>query len=462
MGASADVVVIGAGLSGLECAGELVRAGARDVVVVDAAGGDARGAASWRSTRPPHYERVTQPDRVGGRSLRWHGVVVRLEDWALEDPSWPRSVRAALRDGDDSLYEEVERDLTEWAGGSLLDETQDGRLPDVVSAALGTTGGAVPKAARRDAGGVHAYTPLDRCRDWSGPSGGRPAILAGHGALGLVVRGGRVTGVRVYAGDAEVISAGNVVLAAGTLENARLVAQLGGVDAGGGGFAGLNDHLVQGFVVRLSAAALGWHSPTDVSRYALGDAKSRSNVFARVRPASEVDGDGGDVLLDVWAMGEQLPSDHTVVRFQPAEDAPWTGTIAPGLAPADREVLAGQREALGRFWAEVSSGVRGRPDPPVFGDLLLEPRPFHRASEQVTACAAGAPVPYAWPLGSVDHESGLLALGGAHVEEDGRLRTVDGAHVVGPGTFPRSGAANPSLTTLALARRTARVLAAGG
>ncbi|KZS69055.1 hypothetical protein A4G26_07715 [Mycobacterium kansasii] len=62
--------------------------------------------------------------------------------------------------------------------------------------------------------------------------------------------------------------------------------------------------------------------------------------------------------------------------------------------------------------------------------------------------------------GSVDHEAGTPPLGGEHVNPAGRVPPAAGAYVIGPATFPRSGAANPSLTTLTLARHTARTLAA--
>jgi len=72
----------------------------------------------------------------------------------------------------------------------------------------------------------------------------------------------------------------------------------------------------------------------------------------------------------------------------------------------------------------------------------------------------GRPIAYCAPLGSVDHEGGLTPLGDV-LHESGEVSGISGLFVVGPGTFPRSGAANPSLTTLALARRTARTIAGG-
>lgn len=58
---------------------------------------------------------------------------------------------------------------------------------------------------------------------------------------------------------------------------------------------------------------------------------------------------------------------------------------------------------------------------------------------QVTGLPLGSPATYGWPLGSVDHEAGTLPLGGDLVDEHGGLRTVDGAYVVGPASFPVPG-----------------------
>jgi choline dehydrogenase-like flavoprotein len=59
-------------------------------------------------------------------------------------------------------------------------------------------------------------------------------------------------------------------------------------------------------------------------------------------------------------------------------------------------------------------------------------------------------VPYRCPLGTVDHEGGTLALGSECVGASSELRELPGVFVGGPCLFPRAGAANPSLTTLAL------------
>lgn len=458
MGESADVVVLGAGLSGLECASTIVAGGVDDVLVVEA-GGARTGAAvtaspGWASTAPPHYVCNGRKRAVlGGRSLEWHGVVLRLEDWALADPAWPESARSALRGqptGGGDFYEQVERELADWAGGSLIHQHQGQGLARVLP-----SGRAVPQAVRPDG---RAYTPLDRCTGWTVPGGrtGQPRVRTECQALTVVTRAGRVTGVQVRdmrTGDVDTVTTRTAVLAAGTLDNTRLLAQLAGADRPPT-FTGLNDHLVQGFVVRLQAAALGGPQPADAFEYMPGD-ESRSNVFARTRA---VPGSPDEVLLDVWAMGEQLRSDHNVVSFPHTERVPWQGLVTPALSEADREVLAAQRHELTKLWTRLAGR---RATDLHLPDFLGAPFAFDRALTRVMGEPPAAPVGYCWPLGTVEHESGTLPLGGAHVGEAGEVTAAAGGYVVGPATFPRSGAANPSLTTLALARWTAATLLTG-
>jgi choline dehydrogenase-like flavoprotein len=61
------------------------------------------------------------------------------------------------------------------------------------------------------------------------------------------------------------------------------------------------------------------------------------------------------------------------------------------------------------------------------------------------------PVRYQNWVGLSDHESGTIALG-EHLDDRFMSRHIPNLYVSGPCTFPRAGAANPSLTILALAR----------
>jgi choline dehydrogenase-like flavoprotein len=63
------------------------------------------------------------------------------------------------------------------------------------------------------------------------------------------------------------------------------------------------------------------------------------------------------------------------------------------------------------------------------------------------------------PLGSTHHEAGTLWMGSdpkdSVTDLNGRFHGIDNVYVAGPALFPTLGSANPSLTALALARKTA-------
>lgn len=432
---TADVVVVGGGLAGLEAALALRACGVPDVAVVD--GAASSRVARWRSTTPPHYpDAAPQHRRLGGRSLAWHGVTVRLEDWALAD--WPVSVATALTDGaDGGLYAETEADLTAWAGWPLdAPRERDAALLARLRELTGAGWAPVPRAVRGDG---RAYTPLRR---WQGHGQGR---VVGGAAVAVVVAGGRARGVQV---GARRYPAGSVLVTAGTLETTRLVAQARGPTQRR--YPGLHDHLVEGLLVRLPPDALP--APAFARRPA--DAAGRCALFARTHP------DPAGVLLDLWTMGEQRSSPAGGVVFDRPGAPPWPTRVEAGLGPGDDDVLAAGRAALRAVWQALTRGggapVRSAPQ---WSAFLAAAHPFPAAREQAAALPVGGAVGYGWPLGSVDHEGGTLPYGGP-LDESGQVRDVPGLWVAGPAAFPRPGAANPSLTTLALARRTARAIAA--
>lgn len=65
-------------------------------------------------------------------------------------------------------------------------------------------------------------------------------------------------------------------------------------------------------------------------------------------------------------------------------------------------------------------------------------------------------------IGTTHHEAGTLWMGTSDADSvtnlDGRFHHIENAYVAGPATFPSIGSANPSLTALTLARRTASII----
>jgi choline dehydrogenase-like flavoprotein len=138
----AGILIVGGGLAGLELAKHLDLAGVDDVLVIEAGAGhdlrhvySANDAAvadrlwtdehsdqyfvrSWESCTEPHFSVGSGiRQRLGGRSLYWHGVLLPVEEFALADPAWPASVVEELtyswQDGP-SLYARVQADLAAW------------------------------------------------------------------------------------------------------------------------------------------------------------------------------------------------------------------------------------------------------------------------------------------------------------------------------------------------------------
>jgi hypothetical protein len=75
---------------------------------------------------------------------------------------------------------------------------------------------------------------------------------------------------------------------------------------------------------------------------------------------------------------------------------------------------------------------------------------------------ATPPATFRDKIGTTHHEAGTLWMGTSEGDSvtnlDGRFHHVENAYVAGPAVFPSIGSANPSLTALTLARRTAHVI----
>jgi choline dehydrogenase-like flavoprotein len=288
-------------------------------------------------------------------------------------------------------------------------------------------------------------------------------VLADTEVIGVNVSSGQVRGVVVRNGSerpAE-IACTSVVLAAGTIESTRLALQaLTATDPGARPVAdGLTDHIVHGFVAPLDPAGLPAWVVEQAAREAFFVApltEARSNLFVRLYPNRL-----GAVILDAWAMGEQLPSAEGRIECVPDGDWPWQVRISTGLCAADHAVIDAQHQALRGFWREFCA-ITGRPASDMsgleFADFLRPPRTLHGVVPTIDDLPAGqAPVTWSSPLGSEYHEACTLALG-RMLDDDHRFPAVEGLYAAGPATFSRPGAANPSLTSLALARRLAGLL----
>ena len=145
-------------------------------------------------------------------------------------------------------------------------------------------------------------------------------------------------------------------------------------------------------------------------------------------------------MLDAWTMGEQRPTDASTVHF-PAGGAP---VFAVALTRDESDVLRDERRMLTDLCTQLQCPLE---DDGWEGGGV----DFSTARSRALA-QPGLAFSYWCALGTLDHEACSLPLGGAVVDTTGELRDVPRVFVAGPCAFPRAGAANPSLTTLALSR----------
>jgi choline dehydrogenase-like flavoprotein len=436
-----DVAVIGSGVSGAAVAVELIRRGV-DCLVLE--GGPDAGlahvsasaeTAGWADPRHdpwffPFFDRSDETvypmtagyrSRVGGRSLYWRGICLRIEPQALTE--WPPEIRDLL-EGDGGLYSQMEEALTRWTGRDALSAARTRTERELTRRlrSAGIDGAPTPRAIRLLPGdGWEAYSPTR-------------LLPRGHVRVTsrvTAVEPQSAGGFRLTTDEGvPLLTARQVVLCAGVFGNLRLAARLlGAVGAlEPGQLFSVTDHVASGVVLDLPCRA---HERLESSVYAGFHPQAGSNVVIDASPSE------GGTLVDMWAMGEQPP------------DAPLDMTIDDRAARvalsagrrARVEHRYGEQRALLEELAERLSVPVGGNEPAAYATAIA------RAREQ-----PGQGVPYRVELGELDHESGGLELGGRWVDHLGRLRHVDGVFVAGPALFPRAGAANPTLTNLALAR----------
>jgi len=464
-----DVLIIGAGCAGLTTALELARADVPDVVVVEQGpfAGFAHESLSrdplaapdpvitWSSPRPAYVPVPGVAGAVGGRSRSWYGVVVPI-DVDLLRRRWPHQVVTTLLGDGPGSYASALEDLARWRGCPLdaRQSASDEPIRDALNAVwTDTPVGVVPQAARTryttDSRSWEAYSPL---LSWGGTglpryhSAALPPIVYGMQAEALLIdRGGRPTGVVLRGSAGRVsISAGTVVLAAGTLENTRLYAgALAALGHPQSHWPGLNDHIPHGFVAPLPPTLkAAWTAPDRAFLWAPHDAMLLANLFVDVHTYGLP-----EPVLDLWWLAQQEEPFLDAVDFAAPSSGDTGARIVSALRPLDHLAMDRRDAVLGDLLAAL--------------DIVEEP--VERADladlYQAVPRALGNrhAVRYVNPLGTSDHEAGTIPLG-AHLDQGGRVPWSSRLFVTGPATFPTPGAANPTLTIMALAAQTAAAI----
>jgi len=241
----------------------------------------------------------------------------------------------------------------------------------------------------------------------------------------------------------EIIHGSKIILASGTFENARLVlTAFADVGIPHSQLVGLQDHLVFGVVVQVPLAHVSkWDERL---YYVPAERNTPYNLFINVLK-------GKKAIIDCWLMIEKNPlglGEVSLVKSQNAKEL----VVMAGICTQDYDSLTAARSRIESILKEtfgicyndfLPSSLRLGEQWRLYGDALrLVEKSKHRD------CLS---IEYSIPLGGVDHEGGLLSMG-RYTTTQLQVRGVSGLYAIGPCVFPRMGSANPSLTSLALAR----------
>ena len=281
-----------------------------------------------------------------------------------------------------------------------------------------------------------------------------------------------------------------VILANGTIESTRLALDslgVGSLQFGSPRVGNLMAHLRSNITVRIKRSVFGLGAPTDLETVALivrGSALGR-RFHHQVTAASVI---GSNPETNMWGL---VPDIDVIGRLLVNQDPNWVVITFRGIGEMeDQRVVGNVNPAMS--WIDLSSetdqwGMRrayvnlvatandrklwAAMDQSAF-DLALKiaQSPSNIEYWNGSQFQPNQPTPDAsgrgfWQdgLGTTHHEAGTLFMGapGASITDtDGKFHGKANVYVAGPSLFPTLGSANPSLTALSLARRTANAVTA--
>ncbi len=285
----------------------------------------------------------------------------------------------------------------------------------------------------------------------------------------------------------------NVILANGTVEATRLALEsfgIGSTQFGSPRAGNLMAHLRSNITVRIRRSALALGAPAELEAAA---AIARGSAFGRrfhfQITAADVTGPNPEALM--WSM---VPDIDLIGRMLANQDPNWVTITLRGIGEMEGQPTVGAIDPA-RSWIDLSSETDQWGMRRAYVNLVATQndrnlwQAMDNAAFDLAFALAGkdaANIQYwmapnsVWVsarpqadatgkgfwqdgLGTTHHEAGTLFMGNpgrSITDTSGKVHNIDNAYVAGPALFPSLGSANPSLTALSLARRTANALIA--
>ncbi len=508
-----DAVVIGAGMFGAYCAEKIFRNSGLRVLVLDAGsllvtehvqnlsriGLNAGGAVVVESNGQdpgareqvwgtPWRSKTAFPGLaycLGGRSLYWGGWAPQLTDADLAH--WPDETVGYLK----SIYEKIEQetgvfDKTDYISGPLNEELM--KRFKAVRASVPTVDlieeAPLAVQAAAPASGLFSFDKwssapifVDAVRDAaSNPDWQRRLfhVPCAH-VTKLQVNSGVVTTIEVrVSGQFRTLNIAPtcaVVLASGTIESTRLALESFPTALMGRNLMG---HLRTNTVVRIHRSAFDPSLPQRLEAAALLVRGSTPNGRYHLQVTAAADpGKNSEALLfrmipDIDLLAATLANqkdDWIVITLRGIGEMMGDRDPAKpkltGSSPGWMDLSDQTDEfSLRRAWVNIV---------PSAADNALWDAMDQAALALARKLANDDPTKIQIldqkrdGLGTTHHEAGTLWMGTdpntSVTNLDGRFHHISNAYAAGPAVFPTLGSANPSLTALALARRTALAIA---
>ena len=427
---------------------------------------------------------------LGGRSLYWGGWSPRLTDADLAN--WPPAIvsdlQVAVPGG--SAYERSEKetgvfDKTDYISGPLFDALSK----KFKSAAVGTaTVDAIEDAplavqAAPSASGLFSFdkwSSMPILTDAVREAAGRPdwqrrlfVVPRAH-VTKLQTTNGAVSGIEVRVnGQAKTLAVPPtcaVVLASSTIEATRLALESFPTPLMG---RNLMAHLRSNTVVRVHRSAIDSTLPQRLETAALlvRGSTPKGRYHLQVTAAA---GAGGseDVMF------RMIPDIDLLDQTLAAQQEDWIVITLRGIGEMHGDRIGNTTKHTGQSpnWMDLSDQtdefeirrawvnlVASQDDNALWNTMDKAALDLAKALANNDPAKLKVIAQTRDGLGTTHHEAGTMWMGTGTNDSvtnlDGRFHHISNAYVAGPALFPTLGSANPSLTAIALARRTAAAIA---